>query len=94
MRRAPNFYTSWITAAFSETLQGTTVELLTTAADAGTSTTFDLTTGRSFGRRPTRATYESLFPHIVILVGTERDAHTVHDRLGTPERLRRSSHGV
>jgi 2-dehydro-3-deoxygluconokinase len=83
LESAEMFYTSGITPALSLTLEETTKTLLTTARRSGTATVFDLNY-RSKLWTPDAAgeTYESLFPHIDILVAAERDVATCLGREG------------
>lgn len=83
LESAELFYTSGITPALSPTLEETTKTLLTAAHQAGTKTVFDLNY-RSKLWAPTAAgaTYESLFPHIDVLVAAERDVGTCLNREG------------
>ncbi|MFC6874532.1 bifunctional 2-dehydro-3-deoxygluconokinase/2-dehydro-3-deoxygalactonokinase [Halobellus marinus] len=79
------FYTSGITPALSSTLAETTEALLRAAGQAGATTAFDLNY-RSKLWSPAAAgeAYESLFPHVDILVAAERDAATCLGREGDP----------
>ncbi|WP_049986389.1 bifunctional 2-dehydro-3-deoxygluconokinase/2-dehydro-3-deoxygalactonokinase [Halobellus rufus] len=79
------FYTSGITPALSDTLAETTATVLRAAQNAGVTTAFDLNyrsklwTPEAAGRE-----YESLFPHVDVLVAAERDAAACLDRDGDP----------
>ncbi|AFK21306.1 MULTISPECIES: bifunctional 2-dehydro-3-deoxygluconokinase/2-dehydro-3-deoxygalactonokinase [Haloferax] len=78
VEEAAYYYTSGITPALSDQLRETTRVLLETAQSAGTTTVFDLNY-RTKLWTPTeaRATLESLFPYIDVLVVAERDARNV-----------------
>jgi 2-dehydro-3-deoxygluconokinase len=85
VRNAEVFYTSGITPALSSTLAETTASLLETAQDADTTTAFDLNY-RSKLWTPEEAgeMYESLFSHVDVLVGAERDIEACLGRSGDP----------
>ncbi|SFR38753.1 2-keto-3-deoxygluconate kinase [Halogeometricum rufum] len=85
VRNAEVFYTSGITPALSSTLAETTASLLETAQDADTTTAFDLNY-RSKLWTPEEAgeKYESLFSHVDVLVGAERDIEACLGRSGDP----------
>jgi 2-dehydro-3-deoxygluconokinase len=77
------FYTSGITPALSPTLEETTKALLTVAQQAGTTTTFDLNyRSKLWSPNSAGSSYESLFPHIDVLVAAERDVETCLNREG------------
>jgi len=79
------FYTSGITPALSSTLAETTAALLGAAQGAGVTTAFDLNyRSKLWAPEAAKQGYESLFPHIDILVAAERDAATCLDRDGDP----------
>mgnify|MGYP000043391553 FL=1 len=77
------FYTSGITPALSSTLADTTAALLKAAQDAGSTTAFDLNyRSKLWSPGAAGGAYTSLFPHVDILVATERDVSTCLDREG------------
>jgi len=79
------FYTSGITPALSSTLAKTTDALLRAAGRAGVTTAFDLNyRSKLWTPEEAKAGYESLFPHIDVLVAAERDAATCLGRDGDP----------
>ncbi|MDY6819388.1 MAG: bifunctional 2-dehydro-3-deoxygluconokinase/2-dehydro-3-deoxygalactonokinase [Halobacteriales archaeon] len=79
------FFTTGITPALSPTLQTTTAEVLTHAAEAGTRTVFDLNyRSKLWEPDEAKSTLQRLFPAIDVLFIAERDAHTVLDRTGDP----------
>ncbi|MDQ2055298.1 bifunctional 2-dehydro-3-deoxygluconokinase/2-dehydro-3-deoxygalactonokinase [Halobellus sp. H-GB7] len=79
------FYTSGITPALSSTLTKTTDALLRAAGRAGVTTAFDLNyRSKLWTPEEAKAGYESLFPHIDVLVAAERDAATCLGRDGDP----------
>ncbi len=86
VRDAEMFYTSGITPALSETLVGTTTDLLEAAREAGTETVFDLNY-RSKLWSPAEAgeTIRELLPLVDSFVVAERDAAEVLGREGDPE---------
>ncbi|RLM59830.1 sugar kinase [Halobellus sp. Atlit-31R] len=82
---ASYFYTSGITPALSPTLAETTDALLRAAGEAGVTTAFDLNyRSKLWTPAEANAGYESLFPHVDVLVAAERDAATCLDRDGDP----------
>jgi 2-dehydro-3-deoxygluconokinase len=90
VRNAEVFYTSGITPALSPTLAETTASLLETAQDAGTTTAFDLNyRSKLWTPEEAGAEYESLFPHVDVLVGAERDVETCLGRSGDPVEVAR-----
>ena len=90
VQEASVFYASGITPALSETLAETTADVLATAMEAGTTTAFDLNyRSKLWTPAEARATYESLFPDIDILVAAERDVRTVLGRDGSVDTLAR-----
>jgi 2-dehydro-3-deoxygluconokinase len=77
------FYTSGITPALSQTLAETTEALLRAAQERGTTTAFDLNyRGKLWSPMEAGERYESLFPHVDVLVAAERDAATCLGREG------------
>ncbi|RLM90260.1 sugar kinase [Halobellus sp. Atlit-38R] len=79
------FYTSGITPALSSTLAKTTDALLRAAGRAGVTTAFDLNyRSKLWTPEEAKTGYESLFPHIDVLVAAERDAATCLGRDGDP----------
>lgn len=85
------FHTSGITPALSETLEGTTAELLATASEASTTTCFDVNYRSNLWDPATaRSVLTELFADIDILVVAERDARTVLDADGDAESIARS----
>ena len=79
------FYTSGITPALSPTLAETTETLLRAAQETGATTAFDLNYRGKLWRPPEAGErYESLFPHVDVLVAAERDAATCLGREGDP----------
>jgi len=84
------FYTSGITPALSDMLEGTTADLLALARAAGTTTVFDVNY-RSKLWRPAEArpVLESLFPDVDVLVTALRDARNVLGLDGDAERVAR-----
>ncbi|REA00901.1 2-keto-3-deoxygluconate kinase [Haloferax sp. Atlit-6N] len=88
IRNADMFYTSGITPALSETLEATTAELLADAQSAGTTTAFDLNyRGKLWSPAEAKATCESFFSDVDILVAAERDIRHVLDREGDARAL-------
>ncbi|WP_353635138.1 bifunctional 2-dehydro-3-deoxygluconokinase/2-dehydro-3-deoxygalactonokinase [Halobacterium sp. NMX12-1] len=80
---ADYFYTSGITPALSETLAGTTAELLERANKAGTTTALDVNyRAKLWGPEEARDVLETLFPDVDVLVTAERDAKHVLAREG------------
>ncbi len=81
---ADYFYTSGITPALSDRAAEATADLLEHARAEGTRTAFDLNyRGKLWSHEEAKAGYESLFPHIDVLVAAQRDAADVLDRDGT-----------
>ena len=79
------FFTTGITPALSDTLAGTTADLLATARDAGATTAFDVNyRSKLWSPSEARATLTDLFPAVDVLVVADRDARQVLDRDGTP----------
>jgi len=80
---AEAFHTTGITPALSDTLEATTETVLERATAAGTLTTFDLNyRSKLWSPESAKATLETLFPLIDVLVVAQRDAETVLDRTG------------
>jgi len=87
---ASAFHTTGITPALSDTLEETTASLLSTAREAGTTTTFDLNyRSKLWTPEEAKATLETLFSDIDLLVVAQRDAETVLDRSGDGEEIAR-----
>ena len=87
---ADAFYTSGITPALSETLLETTADLLAVAAEADTTTVFDVNyRSKLWSPAEARDTLEGLLPDIDVLVVAARDARTVLDREGDAETIAR-----
>ncbi|WP_137286382.1 bifunctional 2-dehydro-3-deoxygluconokinase/2-dehydro-3-deoxygalactonokinase [Halorussus salinisoli] len=83
VREAEAFHTSGITPALSSTLESTTADLLATAQDAGTATSFDVNyRSKLWDPEEARETLESLFPDVDLLLVAERDAREVLGREG------------
>ena len=79
------FYTSGITPALSDTLAETTETLLDAAGQAGATTAFDLNyRSKLWSTTDAGAAYESLFPHVDVLIAAERDATACLGREGDP----------
>ena len=79
------FYTSGITPALSDTLAETTETLLDAATQTGATTAFDLNyRSKLWSATAAGAAYESLFPHIGVLIAAERDVANCLDREGDP----------
>ncbi|WP_336021693.1 bifunctional 2-dehydro-3-deoxygluconokinase/2-dehydro-3-deoxygalactonokinase [Halobellus salinisoli] len=79
------FYTSGITPALSATLAETTAALLEGARGTGVTTAFDLNyRSKLWTPEEAKRGYESLFPHVDVLVAAERDVATCLDRDGDP----------
>ncbi|WP_144906521.1 bifunctional 2-dehydro-3-deoxygluconokinase/2-dehydro-3-deoxygalactonokinase [Halobellus captivus] len=77
------FYTSGITPALSPTLTETTDALLRAATRAGATTAFDLNyRSKLWTPEEAKVGYESLLPHVDVLVAAERDAATCLERDG------------
>jgi 2-dehydro-3-deoxygluconokinase len=85
IRGARAFYTSGITPALSETLVGTTTDLLEAAREAGTETVFDLNyRSKLWSPAAARETIRGLLPLVDTFVVAERDASEVLERDGDP----------
>jgi len=83
-------YTSGITPALSETLAGTTRDLLEAADDADTTTVFDVNyRSKLWSPSAARETLSGLLDLVDVLFVAERDAETVFDRGGDPEAVGR-----
>ena len=79
------FYTSGITPALSDTLAETTEALLDAAGQAGATTAFDLNyRSKLWSATDAGAAYESLFPHVDVLIAAERDVTACLGREGDP----------
>jgi len=86
VRGAEALYTSGITPALSETLVGTTTDLLETAREAGTETVFDLNyRSKLWSHAEARGTIRGLLPLVDTFVVAERDAADVLERDDDPE---------
>lgn len=84
VRSADVFFTTGITPALSETLRGTTADLLETA----TTTAFDLNyRGKLWPPERARETLETLLPNVDLLFVPERDARTVLGAEGSAEAI-------
>ncbi|GGN13205.1 bifunctional 2-dehydro-3-deoxygluconokinase/2-dehydro-3-deoxygalactonokinase [Halarchaeum nitratireducens] len=84
------FYTSGITPALSDTLEGTTAALLALAGEAGATTVFDVNyRSKLWSPAEARPVLESLFPDIDVLVTAVRDARDVLGLDGDAERVAR-----
>lgn len=87
---AEAFHTTGITPALSETLEATTETLLERANAAETLTTFDLNyRSKLWPPAEAKATLETLFPNVDVLVVAQRDAEAVLDRSGDAESIAR-----
>jgi 2-dehydro-3-deoxygluconokinase len=85
VREAETFHTSGITPALSGTLADTTRELLETAREAGTATSFDLNyRSKLWSPAAARETCEGLFEFVDTLFVPERDARAVLACEGEP----------
>jgi len=83
-------YTSGITPALSETLAGTTRDLLEAAGDADTTTAFDVNyRSKLWSPSAARETLSAVLENVDLLFVAERDAATVFDRGGDPEAVGR-----
>ncbi len=83
LRGATGFHTTGITPALSETLAGTTAELLSAAAEAGTTTSLDVNyRSKLWSPAEARGALTELFDDVDVLVVAERDARRVLDREG------------
>ena len=88
-------YTSGITPALSETLAGTTRDLLEAADDADTTTVFDVNyRSKLWSPSAARETLSGLLDLVDVLFVAERDAETVFDRAGDPETVGRGLLGA
>ncbi|WP_135302803.1 bifunctional 2-dehydro-3-deoxygluconokinase/2-dehydro-3-deoxygalactonokinase [Haloarcula amylovorans] len=87
---ATGFHTTGITPALSETLEGTTTDLLSLAQDADTVTSFDLNyRSKLWEPAEAKAILTDLFPDVDVLVVAQRDAEVVLDRHGDAEAVAR-----
>ncbi len=83
VRAADAVHVTGITPALSPTLARTTAELLATARDAGTTTTFDVNYRSKLWRATAaRETLSDFLPLVDVLVVARRDAATVLEREG------------
>jgi len=90
IERADAFHTTGITPALSETLEATTATLLDRASAADTLTTFDLNyRSKLWSPAEAKATLETLFTDVDVLVVAQRDAENVLDRTGDGEAIAR-----
>ncbi|MFB6298847.1 MAG: bifunctional 2-dehydro-3-deoxygluconokinase/2-dehydro-3-deoxygalactonokinase [Halobacteriales archaeon] len=81
-------FTTGITPALSDTLETTTAELLTRAADTEMRTVFDLNyRSKLWSPDAAKQTLQRLFPAIDVLFVAERDARTVLGRTGNPSTI-------
>ena len=77
------FHTTGITPALSDTVAGTTTELLRTAGKAGVTRSFDLNyRSKLWSPDTARSAYESLFEHVDVLFIPRRDARRILGREG------------
>lgn len=82
------FFTSGITPALSETLRETTLTMLKTARNAGTTTAMDVNyREKLWSPEEARETLTTLFPGIDVLVIAMREARDVLDYEGDPRQL-------
>ncbi len=90
VRNATGFHTTGITPALSSTLETTTAELLATAQDADTLTSFDVNyRSNLWTAEQAKPVLTDLFPDVDILVVAERDAKTVLGESGGAESIAR-----
>jgi 2-dehydro-3-deoxygluconokinase len=83
IREAAVFYTSGITPALSDQLAETTERVLKAAQKGDATTTFDLNyRSKLWSPEEARAGYESLFPHVDVLIAAQRDVEEVLGREG------------
>ena len=88
IRDADTFCTSGITPALSATLADTVADLLAIAAEAGTTTAFDLNyRGKLWSYEEARETIERYLPDIDVFVTPERDAQNVLGHDGSAEEI-------
>jgi len=88
VRNARMFFTTGITPALSESLRETTMTLLKTAKQAGTTTAFDFNYRRKlWSPEVARETLASLFLGIDILIIAARDARSILDVEGDPRQI-------
>ncbi|WIV65874.1 bifunctional 2-dehydro-3-deoxygluconokinase/2-dehydro-3-deoxygalactonokinase [Natrialbaceae archaeon AArc-T1-2] len=82
------FFTSGITPALSETLRETTLTMLKTARNAGTTTAMDVNyREKLWSPAKARETLTTLFPGLDVLVIAARDAETILEYEGDPRQL-------
>jgi 2-dehydro-3-deoxygluconokinase len=92
IRNASVFYTSGITPALSDQLAETTERVLGAAKKGDATTAFDLNyRSKLWTAEEAKAGYESLFPHVDVLVAAQRDVETVLGREGDAVEL---AHGL
>jgi 2-dehydro-3-deoxygluconokinase len=90
VRDATAFHTTGITPGLSDTLFETTLDLLSIARDAGTTTTFDLNyRSKVWGPDEAKSALTELFPDVDVLFTAQRDARNVLDRDGDAEAIAR-----
>lgn len=90
IRDADAFHTTGITPGLSETLEETTGAVLSAAQESGTTVTVDLNyRSKLWSPDEAKATMESLFPDVDVLVVAHRDAETVLDFDGPAETVAR-----
>ncbi|WP_433625942.1 bifunctional 2-dehydro-3-deoxygluconokinase/2-dehydro-3-deoxygalactonokinase [Halomicrococcus sp. NG-SE-24] len=90
VRDADWFHTSGITPALSSTLESTVADVLSTARDAGTTTSFDVNyRSKLWSPEEARATLTELFPAVDVLTTAKRDAREVLGREGDAESIAR-----
>jgi 2-dehydro-3-deoxygluconokinase len=88
LRRAEAFFTTGITPALSETLSDTTEALFQAAREAGVRTVLDVNyRAKLWSRADAARTLRALFPLVDVLVVSERDARSVLEIDGDPERI-------
>lgn len=88
IKEAEGFHTTSITPALSETLVETTVDLLETAHEAGTTTSFDLNyRSKLWSPAEARETIIGLLADVDVLTVAERDARKVLNRSGDSETI-------
>ena len=86
------FHTTGITPALSASAAETTVALLETAGEAGTTCSFDVNyRSKLWSPEEARETYESLFEHVDVLFVPERDATRVFGYEGNAVEI---AHGI
>lgn len=90
VREASAFHTTGITPGLSDTLFETARDLLATAQDAGTTTTFDLNyRSKVWNPDEAKRALETLFPDVDVLITAQRDAEHVLGKSGNAESIAR-----